>query len=172
MKYILETERLALRELNENDASFILELLNSDGWLKYIGDRNVRTKDQAKDYLMNGPIKSYQDNGYGLYLVELINEKIPRGMCGIIKRDTLELPDIGYAFLPIYMGQGYAFEIAEQTLQYAKDQLNINKILAITNPENNASIKLLGKLGLTFQKMIDATNDSIELKLFSKLLDK
>ncbi|WP_291403618.1 GNAT family N-acetyltransferase [Daejeonella sp.] len=170
MNYILETERLALRELNESDASFIIELLNSDGWLKYIGDRNVKTEDQARDYLNNGPIKSYQDNGYGLYLVELKNEKIPIGICGIIKRDTLEFPDIGYAFLPKYMGQGYAFEIAQQTLQYAKNQLNINKILAITNPENKASIKLLGKLGLTFQKMIDATNDSIELKLFSSLL--
>lgn len=170
MNYILETERLALRELNESDASFIIELLNSDGWLKYIGDRNVKTEDQARDYLNNGPIKSYQDNGYGLYLVELKNEKIPIGICGIIKRDNLELPDIGYAFLPKYMGQGYAFEIAQQTLVYAKEQLNINKILAITNPENKASIKLLGKLGLTFQKMIDATNDSNELKLFSSLL--
>jgi RimJ/RimL family protein N-acetyltransferase len=170
MGYIFQTERLRLREFNENDAAFIVELVNSEGWLKYIGDKNVKTEDQARDYLINGPIKSYKDNGYGLYLVELKNEKIPIGMCGIMKRDNLESPDIGYAFLPIYMGQGYAFEIAEQTLRYAKDQLNINKILAITNPENKASIKLLGKLGLTFQKMIDATNHSIELNLFSRLL--
>jgi RimJ/RimL family protein N-acetyltransferase len=172
MKYILETERLALRELNESDASFIIELLNSDGWLKYIGDRNVKAEDQARDYLNNGPIKSYQDHGYGLYLVEIKNEKIPIGMCGIIKRDTLELPDIGYAFLPKYMGQGYAFEIAQQTLVYAKEHLKIDEIFAITVRENKSSIKLLEKLGFSFQKLIDAPNDSVELRLFSKLLDK
>ncbi|WP_395802553.1 GNAT family N-acetyltransferase [Daejeonella sp.] len=172
MNYILETERLALRELNENDASFILELLNTDGWLKYIGDRNVKSEDQASDYLMNGPIKSYKDNGYGLYLVELKSEKIPIGMCGIIKRDNLELPDIGYAFLPMYYGLGYAFEAAKQTLNYAEFNLNLNKILAITNPDNFSSIKLLEKLGFAFQKFIKAPHDGAELRLFSKILGK
>lgn len=170
MKYIFETERLTLRELNENDTSFIIELLNSEGWLKNIGDRNVKSVEQAREYLINGPIKGYKDNGYGLSLVELKNEKIPIGMCGIIKRDTLDLPDIGYAFLPRYHRQGYAFEIAQQVLIYAKVELNLTEILAITIPENEPSIKLLNKLGFNFHKKIDATENAPELKLFKVLI--
>jgi RimJ/RimL family protein N-acetyltransferase len=169
MNYILDTERLALRELNENDVSFILELLNTDGWLKYIGDKNVKTEDQAREYLINGPIKSYKDNGYGLCLVELKDNKVPIGICGIIKRDTLDNPDIGYAFLPTYHGQGYAFEIAKQVLIYAKEVLYLTEILAITLPENEPSIKLLNKLGFNFQKNIGATVTAPELKLLKAL---
>jgi RimJ/RimL family protein N-acetyltransferase len=171
MNYIFQTERLRIREFNENDASFIVVLVNTDGWLKYIGDRNIKTDDQAREYLINGPIKSYYENGYGLYLVELIEEKIPIGMCGIIKRDTLEYPDIGYAFLPKYYGLGYAFEAAKQTLYHAEHHLKLNKILAITDPENSSSIKLLEKLGFVFQKFIKAPKDGSDLRLFSKLLE-
>lgn len=168
MKYILETERLVLRELNEDDTSFIVELLNSEGWLKYIGDRNVKSVEQAREYLVNGPIKSYKDNGYGLSLVELKNEKIPIGLCGIIKRDTLEFPDIGYALLPMYFGQGYAFEIANQVLVYAKNDLKMIELLAITTPDNESSIKLLGKLGFSFQRFMKTPDDSGDLRLFRK----
>lgn len=168
MKYILETERLVLRELNEDDTSFIIELLNSAGWLKYIGDRNVKSLEQAREYLVNGPIKSYKDNGYGLSLVELKNEKIPIGLCGIIKRDTLEFPDIGYALLPMYFGQGYAFEIANQVLVYAKNDLKMIELLAITTPDNESSIKLLGKLGFSFQRFMKTQDDSGDLRLFRK----
>lgn len=171
MDYIFQTQRLRLREFNENDAEFIIELVNSEAWLKYIGNRNIKTFDQARDYLINGPIKSYKDNGYGLCLVELINENIPIGMCGIIKRDTLEEPDLGFAFLPKYFGKGYAHEIAKQTLEFAKNHLNMNKILAITIPENLSSIKLLEKLGFSFQNNIKAPNNGGELKLFSNILE-
>jgi RimJ/RimL family protein N-acetyltransferase len=167
MKYILTTERLVLREFTEEDDLFIIELVNTEDWLKYIGDKNIKTRQQAKEYLVKGPIKSYQENGYGLFLVELKDSKIPIGMCGIINRPTLENPDIGFAFLPQYVGQGFGYEIAQSTINYAQNELRINKVLAITIPENLASIKLLTKLGLKFQKSIKFSNDSAELMLYS-----
>src|SRR6201986_3267525 len=121
MNYILETERLRVREFTLNDAAFIIELVNSPGWLKYIGDRNIKTDDKAKEYLQNGPLKSYAENGFGLSMVELKSDGTPVGMCGIIKRVALEHADIGFAFLPQYMGKGYAYEIASATLLFAKN---------------------------------------------------
>ena len=120
MKNILETERLLLREFSTEDASFIIELLNSPGWIKYIGDRNVKTPEQASEYLLNGPIKSYAVNGYGLWLVEKKDDQAKIGMCGIIRRETLKDPDIGFAFLPEFSGKGYAYEIAKACLDHAK----------------------------------------------------
>jgi RimJ/RimL family protein N-acetyltransferase len=150
MKYILETERLALREFVLTDTAFIILLLNSPGWLEFIGDRNVKSTEQALAYLENGPLKSYRENGYGLCMVETKNDKFPIGMCGIIKRDTLPNPDIGFAFLPEYIGKGYGLEIASATVDYAKNELNLPKISAITVPGNERSIKLLEKIGLQF----------------------
>ena len=167
MKKILETENLILREFTENDAAFIIELVNSEGWLKYIGDKNIKTDAQAKEYLLNGPIKSYAQNGYGLAMVELKNDKTPIGMCGIINRETLDHPDIGFAFLPDFANKGFGYEIASKTLQYATGELGIDKVLAITVPENNASIKLLEKIGMTFQKRFNFQNDNTELLLYS-----
>jgi RimJ/RimL family protein N-acetyltransferase len=148
MRHILETERLQLRELTTADAAFIIELLNSPGWLEYIGDRNVHNEEQAIGYLENGPIKSYALNGYGLFMVMLKESQTPIGMCGIINRDILAHPDIGFALLPEYAGQGYAFEMAAATLKYAKETLNLPKILAIVLPTNPRSIRLLEKIGL------------------------
>lgn len=148
MRHILETERLQLRELTYADAAFIIELLNSPGWLAYIGDRNVRNEAQAIAYLENGPIKSYALNGYGLFMVMLKESQTLIGMCGIINRDILEHPDIGFALLPEYAGQGYAFEMAAATLKYAKETLSLSKILAIVLPSNTHSIRLLEKIGL------------------------
>ncbi len=167
MKYTLETERLFLREFTENDTTFIIELLNSKGWLEYIGDRNIKTDEQAKEYLIKGPIKSYEVNGFGLSAVELKKEKQLIGMCGIIKRDNLEHPDIGFAFLPQFMSKGYAFEIAKATLKFAKNNLKLETILAITVPGNKPSVKLLEKIGLKFCKTFSFQNDNEELMLFS-----
>src|SRR5687767_3229567 len=116
MKQILETERLRLREFTLNDTAFIIELLNSPGWLKYIGERNVKTEEQAINYLQNGPMKSYLENGYGLSMVEKKVDDTPIGMCGIIRRETLDNPDIGFAFLPGYEAQGHGYEIASAVL--------------------------------------------------------
>jgi [ribosomal protein S5]-alanine N-acetyltransferase len=147
MKKILETERLILREFSLDDTTFIIELLNSPGWLEFIGDRNVKTEDDAHRYLENGPIKSYEDNGYGLCMV-MLKDGTPIGMCGIINRADLEHPDIGFALLPQYAGKGYALEIAKATFQFAKDTLKIPTVLGITVPSNQSSIKLLERIGL------------------------
>lgn len=166
MKNILETERLLLREFSTEDASFIIELLNSPGWLKYIGDRNVKTLEQASEYLLNGPIKSYAVNGYGLWLVEKKDDQAKIGMCGIIRRETLKDPDIGFAFLPEFSGKGYAYEIAKACLDHAKNTLGIKTISAITVPYNESSIRLLEKLGLSMQRTIMLPGSTEELLLY------
>lgn len=171
MKYILETERLRLREFSLDDTKFIIELLNSPGWLQFIGDRNVKTGEQAIAYLENGPIKSYLQNGFGLSLVEKKDDKKAIGMCGIIKRDNLENPDIGFAFLPEFNGKGYAFEIASATLAYAKEKLALSNISAITLAGNSKSIRLLEKLGLKFIRTVCFPNSNEELLLYSNETD-
>ena len=163
--HILQTERLALRQFTLGDTAFIINLLNSPGWLQYIGDRNVKTKEQAVNYLKNGPIKSYEQNGFGLALVET-KDGIPIGMCGIIKRDNLEQPDIGFALLPEYTSQGYCYEIAAAVLMHAKNDLKLPTVLAITLPNNSKSIKLLEKIGFTFVKSFHTDLSKEELLLY------
>lgn len=166
MKYLIETDRLRLRTLTLEDTTFIIELLNSPGWLQFIGDRNVKTEIQAKNYLQDGPFKSYAENGFGLWLVEKKEDNQPMGMCGFLKRDYLETPDIGFAFLPYFNGKGYAYEMASATLVYAKHQLKVSKISAITLPDNEKSIRLLEKIGLKFIKTIYLAPDKEELLLY------
>ncbi len=167
MKYILETERLRLRAFTHDDAPFILELLNSESWLQYIGDRNIKTSEQAIQYLENGPLKSYRQHGFGLSLVEKKDDHTAIGMCGILQRDNLECPDIGFAFLPQYWGKGYAYEMASATLTYAKDTLKIPVIAAIVLPANRKSILLLEKIGLHFKKTFHLPNSREALWLYS-----
>lgn len=164
---VIETERLLLRPFTIEDSIFIIELLNSPGWLKFIGDRHVKTKEQAENYLINGPLKSYSENGFGLSLVQLKNTKTSIGMCGLLKRDYLENPDIGFAFLPEYTGKGYAYEIAKATIIHANDILKLSRIMAITMPSNKASIGLLEKIGLIYLKTISSPTSTEELMLFS-----
>ena len=154
MNNIIETERLALREIALNDASFILTLLNTKGWLQFIGDRNVKTISEAENYISDRLIKSYKAHAFGLYVVELKATDTSIGLCGLIKRDTLEDIDIGFAFLPEYNGFGYASEAAKSTLQFAFESLKLKKIVAITTPDNVSSIRLLEKIGLQFEKKI------------------
>lgn len=163
--YILETARLRLRRFTLNDGEFIITLLNSAGWLRFIGDRNVRTLEEARQYLENGPLKSYRTNGYGLSLVEKKDDGQAIGMCGLLKRDTLDSPDIGFAFLPDFNGKGYAFEITEATLTQAREKLGLPEIAAITSPDNLRSIRLLEKVGLTYQKKISFAGN--EMLLYS-----
>jgi len=164
---ILETERLLLRPLTLDDSDFILELLNTEGWIKYIGDRNIKTNEQARNYLENGPLKSYQTNGFGLSLVQLKTSNKSIGMCGLIKRDYLDHVDIGFAFLPDYTGMGYAYEVAKRTIQYAINELQKENILAITIPENSSSIKLLEKIGFKYDKNFITEDTREELSLYS-----
>ena len=166
---ILETERLTLREFNAGDAEFILVLVNNPTWLLYIGDRNIKSIEDARNYLLHGPIKSYHVNGFGLSLVSLKDGNIPIGMCGLIRRHGLEHADIGFALLPHYAGKGYGYEIAAATMHHAKQKLGITEIVAITSEDNTHSIKLLNRIGLHFDRMVKLTaDDNEELMLFTE----
>jgi RimJ/RimL family protein N-acetyltransferase len=164
---ILETERLRLRQLGESDAAFILELVNDEAWLRYIGDRGVRNAADARTYILNGPVASYEKHGFGLWLVELKTGAVPIGICGLLQRDTLPDVDLGFAFLPAYRGQGYASEAGRATLAYGRTHLGLKRIVAVTKPANEYSIRTLVKLGLRFEKMIRLAPDAPELQLFA-----
>ncbi|HEX9385715.1 MAG TPA: GNAT family N-acetyltransferase [Anaerolineales bacterium] len=163
---ILETERLLLRQFSTEDTDFILELLNEPSFIRNIGDRGVRTIDDANSYILNGPVASYAKNGFGLYLVKLKETDESIGMCGLIKWDTLEDMDIGYAFLPRFWSKGFAVEAAQAIKEYAKHVIGLNRIVAITDPENEGSIRVLQKIGLNLERMVKLSEDDIELKLF------
>jgi ribosomal-protein-alanine N-acetyltransferase len=163
---ILETERLVLRQLTPDDAEFILELLNDPSFIRNIGDRNVRTIEDACSYILNGPVASYAKNGFGLYLVLLNETQEPIGMCGLIKRDGLEDVDIGYALLPRYWSRGYAVEAAQATKEYAREIIGLKRIVAIVDPVNAGSIRVLEKIGLQYETMVRLSADDINLKLF------
>jgi RimJ/RimL family protein N-acetyltransferase len=151
---ILKTERLVLRHLTEDDAAFILELLNSPGFIENIGDRGVRDLDGARKYVSEGPAESYRRNGFGLWLTALRETDEPVGICGLVKRDGLEDTDIGYAFLPAFWGRGYAVEAARAVLDHAREVIGLPKVVAITKPDNVGSIAVLEKIGLKFDKLI------------------
>lgn len=165
MDHILETERLLLRKPTTDDAAFMLRLVNEPSWLRYIGDRKVYTLEDARNYLLNGTIKSFETNGFGFGIVVLKETGESIGMCGLVKRDYLDDVDIGFAFFPEFTGKGYAYEMAEKTLAYARHDLGFNKIVAITTQDNFPSIRLLQKIGLTLEKKIMVEGD--ELNLFS-----
>ena len=163
---VLETDRLVLRKLSVDDAEFILELVNEPSWLRFIGDKGVRTIDDARNYILQGPVASYERFGFGLYLTELKNGGIPIGICGLVKREALEHADIGFAFLPKFWGKGFAYESASAVLGFAKTDLGLNRILAITAPDNHSSIKLLEKVGMSFEELVKFSETGEELKLF------
>jgi RimJ/RimL family protein N-acetyltransferase len=163
---ILETERLFLRWLSTDDAEFIFELVNEPSWLRFIGDRGVRTLDDARDYIVNGPVAMYERHGLGLYLVESKTDTSPLGICGLIRRDTLEDVDIGFAFLPRQWGKGYALESAAAVLEHAKHTLGLRRIVAITSLDNDSSIRLLEKLGMTFEHTLRMPEETDDVKLF------
>lgn len=166
MENILRTERLIIRKLTFDDSLFIVQLLNSPGWLKYIGDRGVKTEEDAKLYLQNGPLLSYEKYGFGLYLVDLLEKGDPIGMCGILKRENLEHPDLGFSFLPKFMGKGYAYEAANAVIQFAGQRLEIKTLLAITLPENLNSIKLLEKVGMKYDGVVRSPDGKDILNLY------
>jgi RimJ/RimL family protein N-acetyltransferase len=166
---IFETERLVLRYLSvETDLEFVVRLLNEPSFLQYIGDKGVRTLDDAREYLLNGPIASYEKNGFGLYLVQLKNDGQPIGICGLVKRETLADVDIGFALVPEFWNKGYAAEAAGAVALYARDTLGIDRLVAITSPDNEASARVLNKLGLTFERLVDL-GDGKPVKLFTPL---
>ena len=163
---VLQTERLLIRRVTDDDAPFILTLLNEPSFLRYIGDKNVRNLEDAREYIRNGPVASYELHGFGLCLVQLKDSHTAIGMCGLLKRDELPDADIGFAFLPDFWNQGFAFEAANAVLHDARERLKLPRILAIVNPDNDASIKLLQKLGLKFERTMQLAAGRDEVKLF------
>lgn len=166
---VATTTRLHIRHALPGDAPFILELLNTPGWLRFIGNRNIATLDDAMGYLQERVFTSYEQFGHGLNTITLL-DGTPIGLSGILKRDSLPLPDIGFAFLPQHSGKGYAYESAASILQDAHTRLGYTQMAAITDQDNVHSIKLLKKLGFALEKLIQLPGESMELNYFVKEL--
>lgn len=163
---VLQTDRLSLREFSTDDAEFILELLNEPAFIQNIIDRGVRDLAGARDYILNGPVASYRKNGFGLYRVGLKDSDTPIGMCGLVKRETLEDVDIGYAFLARHWSKGYAFESASAVMDYGRNVIGLKRIVAVVSPGNQGSIRVLEKLGLRFERNIQLPGYPSEGLLF------
>jgi len=164
---VLATERLRVSHFSPDDAEFIQELLNEPSFLQNIGDRGVRSAEDARRYIIDGPMASYTQHGFGLFRVALRESDEPIGMCGLLKRDTLPDVDIGYAYLPRYWSKGYAYEAAAAVMTYGKEMLGISRIIAITTPDNESSMRLLRKIGLEFERMISFDEGRTESTLFT-----
>jgi RimJ/RimL family protein N-acetyltransferase len=164
---IIETERLSLRRLSSDDAPFYFGLVNEPSWLKYIGDKGVRSVEDAREAIRKGPVDMHDRLGFSLLLVELREGRVPIGICGLIKRDSLEDVDIGFAFLPAFWGMGYAVESASAVMAHAKNVVGLKRIVAITSPDNDSSIRLLEKIGLKYQRTLRLTDGAAETKLFA-----
>jgi RimJ/RimL family protein N-acetyltransferase len=162
---VIQTRRMVLRELDLGDDAFILELLNEAGFMRYIGDKGVRTLADAREYLLKGPMDSYARNGFGLYAA-CLRDGTPIGICGLVRRAGLDDPDVGFAFLARYWTNGYAVESAAAVLAHARRVLKLERIVAITTPDNSSSIAVLEKIGLKFERMIRLVHDGPEIKLF------
>jgi RimJ/RimL family protein N-acetyltransferase len=169
---IAETERLIISKLTKKDAPFFLELTNTPKWIKYIGDRNLKTVKDAEQYLKNGIFKSYATFGFGFYKLQFKAENLKTiGICGLVKREELEDVDFGFGLLPEYEGKGFGYESSIAILELAKTKFKLKNIVAITNLDNKNSIKLLEKLGLIFEKRINPFEEDKELLLFAKKLN-
>jgi RimJ/RimL family protein N-acetyltransferase len=164
---VLETDRLILRRLDPGDAAFILGLVNEPSWVQFIGDKGVRTLDDARAYILNGPMAMYERYGFGLYWTGLKSGE-PIGICGLVKRPALDDVDLGFALLPAYWGNGYAAESAAAVLDLAHRALGLERIVAITSQDNVRSIRLLEKLGLAFERNIRMSEAAPEVRLFAR----
>jgi RimJ/RimL family protein N-acetyltransferase len=162
---VLATARLRLRELVPDDAAFICELLNDADFLRHIGDRGVRTREQARRYIVEGAMASYREHGFGLWCVQPLEASDCIGICGLVRRDYLDAVDIGYAFLPAWRGRGLALEACQGVMTHARDRLGLQRVLAIVSLDNQASARLLEKLGLRFECLL--RRDDEDLRLFA-----
>lgn len=165
---LIETERLNLRYLHVGDAEFIVALLNEPDWIKYIGDRGVRTVEDAQNYILNGPMLMYQEHGIGLLVVELKESANPIGLCGLIQRDFLKDVDLGFGFLSKYWGQGYAYEAAHATMAYGVEELGFRRIVGFTSLDNEKSARLLQKLGMKDEGNIRYSTSAEYVRLYAK----
>jgi RimJ/RimL family protein N-acetyltransferase len=165
---VLETDRLILRHLTAEDAEFMLKLMNEPSYLRFIGDKGIENVADARQYILDGPVESYARYGYGLNLTERKIDGTPIGICGLVNRSALDGVDIGFAFLFDYWSNGYAHEAAKATLEYAKKVVGLDRILAITAPDNRNSIKLLEKMGFKFERMLNVFADEPDVNLYAR----
>jgi len=163
---VIETGRLSLRRLAADDAPFILRLLNEPSFIQNIGDRGVRTVEDARKYLQDGPLASYDVNGFGLYLVEHRPTGTAMGICGLLRRAQLDAVDIGFSLVPEFWSHGYALEAAAAVMKYARASLGLDRLVAITSLHNDRSARLLARLGFIYERNVRLTPDGEELKLF------
>ena len=169
---LLTTARLRLRELTAEDAEFVLALLNEPSFIEHIGDRGVRTLADAQRYVAGGPWTRADAPGGGLNLVQLIDSGDPIGVCGLLKREWLPQPDIGFAFRPAYWSKGYAFEAATAVSAFARDALRLRQLLAIVNPSNRQSIRLLEKLSFTFDRIVRSSEAAPDVAVYALHFDR
>jgi RimJ/RimL family protein N-acetyltransferase len=163
---ILETDRLILRQMKVEDAQFIFELVNEAAFIRNIGDKGVRTLEDARNYILNEPVASYAKFGFGLYLAALRETGEAIGICGLLKRDSLEDVDIGFALVERFRRKGLACESAAAVMKYGRHELGLKRIVAITSPDNEESIRVLEKIGLRFEKMIRMPGSDEDTRLF------
>ncbi|MBU4538891.1 MAG: GNAT family N-acetyltransferase [Weeksellaceae bacterium] len=159
----LETERLLLKPISTDDAGLILELYNSPRFIEFIGDRNIRTLEDAENYIVGKFLPQMERVGFGNYLIERKSDDMKIGAVGIFERDGLDVHDIGFSFLPEFEGQGYGFESASKLLKTAFNEFGLKKISAITTKTNFSSQKLIERLGLKYLKTVRIPNDEEEL---------
>lgn len=159
-----------MRRLEFDDASFLVELLNQPSFLANIGDRGVRTVDDAYRYLREGPMAMYEKFGFGLWLVVRRADGAAIGMCGLLRRDNLPDVDLGYAYLPEYWGQGYAFEAAQATLQHAAKKFGLGRVIGVVTAGNQGSIRILERLGMTFERMVSMRPNEPDVRLYGRSL--
>lgn len=171
---VLETDRLQVRRLSTDDAGFLLTVFNDPAFLRFVGDRNIKTLDQARAFIESGPFESYRRFGFGHFVAALKSDRTPIGICGFVKRDALEDVDIGFSLLPEFRAQGYGFEAASALMAYGANTLGFRRIVAIASPDNESSTRLLGKLGMTFERMVKLSDDGETLSLYvwNRALDR
>jgi RimJ/RimL family protein N-acetyltransferase len=168
---VLNTERLILSQLSYGDCKFIHELVNEPAFKRYIGDKKVASLEDARKYLKNGPIGSYEQHGFGMFLVRTKDSREPIGICGLVKREEFASPDLGFAFLRRFWARGYALESALAIVEYAIEQLELPRIIAIVDPKNSASVRLIEKLGLGFERMVRMKGDSFDIQMYAMEAD-
>jgi ribosomal-protein-alanine N-acetyltransferase len=167
----LVTPRLVLRRLELDDASFLVRLLNEPSFLENIGDRGVRDAQDAHRYLRDGPMAMYAKYGFGLWHVALKTDGTAIGMCGLLKRETLPDPDLGYAYLPQHWGNGYALEAAEATLRHGAGKFGLRRVIAVVSQGNAGSIRVLEKIGMRFERMHSMDPGKADVRLYGRALE-
>ncbi|MGI9946457.1 GNAT family N-acetyltransferase [Vibrio hyugaensis] len=166
----LITERLTLRLVSVEDASFILELYNQPDFYRFVGDKQIRSVEEAQRYIQENMLHMQESKGVSLLVVEMKADNQPIGICGLVKRDTLTAFDIGYGYLPHAYGKGYAIEAAAAVVEFARDEMRIENLVAITNNDNIRSISLLEKLGFQFERIEQTYDNGRTLQLYTMTL--